>query len=65
MNVSSRKFDSNLGFSVLSPEEVSLIHQATLSVLEKTGVEVLEEEALSLTEAGRCCLPGYESAHTR
>ena len=35
-------------FRVLSADDISRIHTATLEVLERTGVEVMEEEAVAL-----------------
>ena len=37
-----------IGMNVMTKEEMDRLHRATLEVLERVGVEVYEEEALSL-----------------
>lgn len=40
--------------TILSKEQVSEIHQATLKVLEKTGVRVLSQQAIDILKNGKC-----------
>lgn len=40
--------------SLFSEEQISELHQATLELLERTGVEVLNEEALGLLKDNGC-----------
>lgn len=46
-------------FRVLSDEQIQEIHLATLSVLERTGVDVLEEQALELLKNAGCQVNGH------
>lgn len=40
-------------FEILTPEEVSMIHEASLSVLEETGLDLLHEPSRAyLSHAG-------------
>lgn len=48
MSESSKQIQSNLKFNVLSHEEIRQIHEATLQVLDETGVKVLHPEAMDL-----------------
>jgi trimethylamine--corrinoid protein Co-methyltransferase len=45
-----KQLQSNLSFNVLSQDEIKQIHEATLKVLEETGVKVLEPEVRSLLQ---------------
>lgn len=40
--------ESGLGLNVFNKQQVEALHEATLTILEKTGVEVQEEEGLAL-----------------
>ncbi len=42
---SNFKVNCSPGFRVLSEEQIEELHLATLEVLERTGVDVLEKEA--------------------
>lgn len=44
----SKQIESNLKFRVLSDQQIAAIHQATLKVLDETGVKVLHPEAMQL-----------------
>lgn len=47
-----------LGLNVFSEEQVKAVHEATLTVLEKTGVDVYEDEALALLKAAGAQVDG-------
>lgn len=58
--------EAGLGLNVFSREQVEALHQATLTILEKTGVEVQAEEGLALlkdagakVEGKRVKIPAY------
>lgn len=53
-----KQLQSNLSFSVLSQDEIQQIHEATIKVLEETGVKVLEAEAQQLLKKVGCRVEG-------
>jgi len=44
-------FTRNLGYSTLSPEQFEKLHFASLEILERIGVNVLQQEALDLLKS--------------
>lgn len=57
------KGNSGLKFTVLSEEQIEELNQATLDLLEKTGVDVLDEEALYLLKNAGAEVEGKSRVH--
>ena len=57
MLVNKKKIHEN-GFPCLSEEEIYQIHLASLEILERTGVEVFDDEAMRLLKEAGCHVDG-------
>ncbi|MEW5920593.1 MAG: trimethylamine methyltransferase family protein [Bacillota bacterium] len=53
--------EAGLGLNVFTRAQVEALHQATLTILEKTGVEIYEEEALALLKAAGAKVEGMRA----
>ena len=45
-----------LSFEILTPEEIQEIHNASIDVLENTGMRIESEELLAGLKKGKVCL---------
>src|SRR5208282_808100 len=58
MNNSSHETHADIQFRMLTPAQIAMIHQASLDILERTGVVVRDSAALELLRQADATIDG-------